>query len=120
MSHATYELLDDGTFYGEVPPLAGVYANANTLEACREELAEVLEGWVAALSPVSRQDFVRKRRQLGFDGPFAGGRHEYLVRGQVRVRVPNPHEGDIGADLLTEFFGRPELAVTSGSRTESR
>ena len=46
MSHATYELLDDGTFYGEVPPLAGVYANANTLEACREELAEVLEGWV--------------------------------------------------------------------------
>ena len=46
MSHATYELLDDGTFYGEVPPLAGVYANANTLEACSEELAEMLEGWV--------------------------------------------------------------------------
>ena len=26
--------------------LAGVYANANTLEGCRDELAEVLEGWV--------------------------------------------------------------------------
>ena len=46
MRRATYELLDDGTFYGEIPILAGVYANAPTLEVCREELAEVLEGWV--------------------------------------------------------------------------
>ena len=46
MRHATYELLDDGTFYGEIPVLGGVYANADTLEACRDELAEVLEGWV--------------------------------------------------------------------------
>lgn len=46
MRRATYELLDDGTFYGEIPILAGVYANAATLEACRDELAEVLESWV--------------------------------------------------------------------------
>jgi len=47
MHRATYEILpDDGTFYGEIPGFQGVYANAATLEACRDELEEVLEGWI--------------------------------------------------------------------------
>ena len=47
MRHARYETLDDdNSFYGEIPPCQGVYANAPTLEACRKELAEVLEEWV--------------------------------------------------------------------------
>lgn len=46
MRHATYELLEDRSFYAEIPGLAGVYANAPTLEACRELLQEVLEGWI--------------------------------------------------------------------------
>lgn len=47
MRQATYEILpDDGTFYGEIPGFQGVYSNAPTLEACREELQEVLEGWI--------------------------------------------------------------------------
>ena len=44
MRRAKYEiLLDDGSFYGEIPDFQGVYANARTLESCREELQEVLE-----------------------------------------------------------------------------
>jgi predicted RNase H-like HicB family nuclease len=46
MHKATYEILSDGTFYGEIPGFQGVYANAETLEACRQELQEVLEGWI--------------------------------------------------------------------------
>jgi predicted RNase H-like HicB family nuclease len=47
MRQARYEILtDDGTFYGEIPGFDGVYANAVTLEACREELEEVLEEWI--------------------------------------------------------------------------
>jgi len=45
--HATYEILhDDGSFYGEIPVCNGVYSNASTLEACREQLEEVLEEWI--------------------------------------------------------------------------
>ena len=44
---AKYEILsDDNSFYGEIPDFQGVYANAATLEDCREELAEVLEEWI--------------------------------------------------------------------------
>ncbi len=47
MRRAVYEILEDGTYYGEIPGFDGVYANAGTLEDCREELQDVLEGWIA-------------------------------------------------------------------------
>ena len=46
MHKAIYEILPDSTFYGEIPDLAGVYANAAALDDCRQELQEVLEGWI--------------------------------------------------------------------------
>ncbi len=47
LQHAKYEILtDDGSFYGEIPTCNGVYANAPTLEECREQLEEVLEEWI--------------------------------------------------------------------------
>ena len=47
MRQAKYEILsDDKSFYGEIPGFQGVYANAETLEDCRNELAEVLEEWI--------------------------------------------------------------------------
>jgi predicted RNase H-like HicB family nuclease len=46
LRRAHYEILEDGTFYGEIPDCQGVYANAETLEGCREQLSEVLEDWI--------------------------------------------------------------------------
>ncbi|MBF0289416.1 MAG: type II toxin-antitoxin system HicB family antitoxin [SAR324 cluster bacterium] len=47
LHHAKYEILpDDKSYYGEIPACNGVYANADTLEGCRDELEEVLEEWV--------------------------------------------------------------------------
>ena len=47
MRKAQYEILPDGEgYFSKVPYLQGVWANADTLEACREELQEVLEEWI--------------------------------------------------------------------------
>jgi len=46
MGRAEYEKLDDGTYYGEIPGLQGVYANESKLEACRAELQSALEDWI--------------------------------------------------------------------------
>jgi len=54
--------------------------------------------------PISRTDLVRALRALGFQGPFSGGRHEFMVRGDVTLRIPNPHVGDIGKDLLARIL----------------
>lgn len=47
MHQAHYELLtDDKLFYGEIPGFDGVYATAESLEECRDELLSVLEDWL--------------------------------------------------------------------------
>ena len=46
LNQAHYKLLKDSTYFGEIPALKGVWANAETLETCREELREVLEAWL--------------------------------------------------------------------------
>ena len=47
MHLAKYELLpDDEGYYGEISVLQGVWANGPTLEFCREELRQALEGWL--------------------------------------------------------------------------
>jgi predicted RNase H-like HicB family nuclease len=47
MRYAKYEILpEDRTYFGEIPKCRGVYANATTLEGCREQLQEVLEEWI--------------------------------------------------------------------------
>ncbi len=51
--------------------------------------------------PIKRRDLVAALRRLGFAGPFSGGKHQFMVRGDVVLTIPNPHKGDIGVKLLT-------------------
>jgi predicted RNase H-like HicB family nuclease len=47
MSKAKYEIInDEEPYYGEVPELEGVWATGKTLEECRKNLAEVIDGWI--------------------------------------------------------------------------
>lgn len=46
MRLAKYGILEDGTYYGEIPGFQGVWANAELLDACREELQSALEDWL--------------------------------------------------------------------------
>ncbi len=56
------------------------------------------------LAPVSRRELVRRLRDLGFDGPFSGGRHQFMVRDGLRLVLPNPHRGEIGVALLRRIL----------------
>jgi predicted RNase H-like HicB family nuclease len=46
MREAHYEILEDGSYYGEILFCPGVFASESSLEMCRQILEEVLEGWV--------------------------------------------------------------------------
>jgi predicted RNA binding protein YcfA (HicA-like mRNA interferase family) len=56
------------------------------------------------LKPVSRRELVARLKALGFSGPYTGGRHQFMVRGSVRLVLPNPHRGEIGLDLLKRIL----------------
>lgn len=53
MRHAVIEQIEDGTYFGTVPGLQGVWANAATPDECATELESVIEGWV--ILAISRQ-----------------------------------------------------------------
>ena len=46
LNQARYKILDDGTYFGEIPGLQGVWASEKNLEKCRETLREILEEWL--------------------------------------------------------------------------
>ncbi len=56
------------------------------------------------LGPTKRKDLIRSFKELGFDGPYSGKRHQFMVRNDVTVWLPNPHEGDIGRDFLVRIL----------------
>jgi predicted RNA binding protein YcfA (HicA-like mRNA interferase family) len=54
--------------------------------------------------PIKRQDLIRNLRELGFEGPYAGGKHQYMVKAEIKLVIPNPHQGDIGRELLKRIL----------------
>jgi len=52
------------------------------------------------LSPESFSELVRRLKAPGFEGPFSGGKHLFMVKDALRLTIPNPHKRDIGIDLL--------------------
>lgn len=47
LNRAKYEFIEDEEpYYGEIPELEGIWATGKTLEECRRNLADVVDGWL--------------------------------------------------------------------------
>ncbi len=57
----------------------------------------------------SWRKLVQKFRHLGFDGPYSGGRHLFMVKGELKVRIPNPHGKDISKHLISEILRQANI-----------
>ncbi len=55
-------------------------------------------------APVKRKGFIKALKRAGFEGPFAGGKHEFLIKGELRLILPNPHQSEISKDLLARII----------------
>lgn len=54
--------------------------------------------------PIKRDDLIRALRSAGFIGPLYGRKHQVMRRGDITVRIPNPHRNDIGRELLSRVL----------------
>lgn len=59
------------------------------------------------LTPVSRTELIRR---LGWDGPHAGAKHDFMAKGAHKVRLPNPHRGDISVGRLVTILDQAEVS----------
>jgi predicted RNA binding protein YcfA (HicA-like mRNA interferase family) len=64
---------------------------------------------LSKLKPVSHSELVRGLKTFGFEGPSSGGKHLYMLKGNLRLTIPNPHRQKIGIDLLMRILRQAEI-----------
>ncbi len=55
-------------------------------------------------TPITRRKLIQFLKKLGFQGPYSGGNHQYLVKGSLKLVIPNPHSEDISRSLLNKIL----------------
>jgi len=48
-------------------------------------------------------------KQFGFEGPYSVGRHQFMIKGNLTLRIPNPHQTDIGKELLARILRQARI-----------
>jgi len=61
------------------------------------------------LAPIKRKDLIYHLHQLGFDGPFSGGKHQIMEKGSLTITIPNPHGSDISKEFLARILKQAEI-----------
>ena len=59
--------------------------------------------------PIKRVQLIRYLQILGFEGPYSGGKHQFMLKGAIRLRLPNPHKSDVGGELLSRILKQAEI-----------
>ena len=47
---------------------------------------------------------LRMVQDLSFEGPYPGGQHQYMIKGELKLTIPNPDRGDISQALLARML----------------
>lgn len=62
------------------------------------------------LNPVSWKVLVKRLKKLGFEGPYSGGKHPFMVKNDMVLTIPNPHKAVISVDLLSRILRQGKLS----------
>jgi predicted RNA binding protein YcfA (HicA-like mRNA interferase family) len=62
------------------------------------------------LKPVSWKELVTKLNELGFEGPFSGGKHPQMRRENLTLIIPNPHKKEISIELLQRILRQANIS----------
>ncbi len=62
-------------------------------------------------SALSRKELIRKFKTLGYSGPFSGAKHQFMVKGTQKIRIPNPHVNDISGGLVKEILRQAGISA---------
>ena len=65
---------------------------------------------MSKLKSISHNELLKGLRSFGFDGPFGGGKHLYMIRENLRLTIPNPRREKIGVDLLKRILRQAGIA----------
>jgi predicted RNA binding protein YcfA (HicA-like mRNA interferase family) len=53
---------------------------------------------------IKRKELIHYLKVLDFEGSYSGGKHQFMIKNEIVLRVPNPHQDDIGKELLSRVL----------------
>ncbi len=59
--------------------------------------------------PIKRKELIQLLKAVGFEGPYSGGKHQFMIKGEITLRIPNPHHSDIGKELLARILKQAKI-----------
>ncbi len=59
---------------------------------------------------IVRRKLISQLRVFGFSGPYGGGKHEFMKKGELKLRIPNKHSGDLSVSLVNEILKQAEIS----------
>jgi len=60
--------------------------------------------------PTKRIDLIRYLKKSGFQGPYSGGKHQFMVKDDITLAIPNPHKSDISRELLFRILRQAKVS----------
>jgi len=66
--------------------------------------------------PIKREGLIRYLRKSGFDGPYSGGKHQFMVKDDLTLTIPNPHKKEIGKELLARIIRQAGISKDEWER----
>lgn len=67
-------------------------------------------------SPITLRNLIKKLRDFGFNGPYSGGKHSFMIKKDLKLRIPNPHRGDISGQLVNEIIRQAGISKKDWGR----
>ncbi len=56
------------------------------------------------IKPLKRRELISYLQKFGFDGPYSGGRHQFMQKDNLTLTIPNPHQNDIDRFFLLKIL----------------
>jgi len=60
--------------------------------------------------PISRKELIYYLKKAGFEGPYSGGKHQFMLKENLTLTLPNPHESDIGKSFLLKILKQAKIS----------
>ncbi len=63
------------------------------------------------IKPIKRRELIKYLKMLGFEGPYSGGRHQFMQKNDLTLTIPNPHNDDISKEFLLKILKQANIKL---------
>jgi predicted RNA binding protein YcfA (HicA-like mRNA interferase family) len=67
---------------------------------------------VPAVKLIKRKELIHYLKKLDFEGPYSGGKHQFMIKEKLTLTIPNPHKSEISKELLIRILKQAKIEIS--------